>query len=76
MWSMPGCVGSSRAELGHEQSALYESWYMSYTDFHTVHSARVNNSARLLPTQPGILHMQLFTESVLLMMGIIMPETC
>ena len=27
MWSMPGCVGSSRAELGHEQSALYESWY-------------------------------------------------
>ena len=23
MWSMPGCVGSSRAELGHEQSALY-----------------------------------------------------
>jgi len=24
MWSMPVCVGSSRAELGHEQSALYE----------------------------------------------------
>ena len=24
---IPGCVGSSRAELGHEQSALYGSWY-------------------------------------------------
>ena len=29
MWSMPGCVGSSRAELEHEQCALYESWYTS-----------------------------------------------
>ena len=38
MWSMPGCVGSSRAEFGHEQSALYESWY---TNFHTVHYAPV-----------------------------------
>ena len=36
MWNMPGCVGSSRAELGHEQSALCESWY---TNFHTVHTA-------------------------------------
>ena len=26
---IPGCVGSSRAELGHKQSALYESWYMT-----------------------------------------------
>ena len=30
MWSMPGCVGSSRAELGHEQCALYT--------VHTAHS--------------------------------------
>ena len=34
MWSMPGCVGSSRAELGDEQSALCESWNTSYTNFH------------------------------------------
>ena len=27
MWSMPGCVGCSRAELGHELCALCESWY-------------------------------------------------
>ena len=27
MWSMPGCVGSSRLELGHKQCALYENWY-------------------------------------------------
>ena len=27
MWSMPGCAGSSRAELGHELCALCESWY-------------------------------------------------
>ena len=25
-WSMPGCVGSSHAKLGHEPCALYESW--------------------------------------------------
>ena len=60
MWSMSGCVGSSRTELGHEQSALCESWY-TYTNFHTVHSVRFQRSARLLPTQSGILHMQLFT---------------
>jgi len=29
MWSMPGCVGCSRAELGHELCALCESWYTS-----------------------------------------------
>ena len=27
VWSMPGCVGCSRAELGHELCALCESWY-------------------------------------------------
>ena len=27
LWSMPGCVGCSRAELGHELCALCESWY-------------------------------------------------
>ena len=26
MWSMPGCDGCSRAELGHELCALCESW--------------------------------------------------
>ena len=35
---MPGCVACSRAELGHELCALRESWY---TNFHTVHTARV-----------------------------------
>ena len=29
MWSMPACVGCSRAELGHELCALCESWYTS-----------------------------------------------
>ena len=27
MWNMPGCVGCSDAELGHELCALCESWY-------------------------------------------------
>ena len=27
MWSMPGCVGCSRAGLEHELCALCESWY-------------------------------------------------
>ena len=43
MWSMSGCAGCSRAELGHELCAMCESWYT--------------------------------TESVLLMMGIMMTET-
>ena len=30
---MPGCVGSSRAELGHEQSALYENWYTTVLSY-------------------------------------------
>ena len=30
MWSMSGCVGCSRAELGHELSALCESWYTGH----------------------------------------------
>ena len=40
MWSMPGCVGCSRAELGHELCALCEGWYTN-TNLHTVHTARV-----------------------------------
>jgi len=31
MWSMPGCAGCSRAELGHELCALCESWYTNET---------------------------------------------
>ena len=58
MWSMPGCVGCSYAELGHELCALCESWY---TKFHTVHTDRVPHSAREQPTQPDIHHMQSFT---------------
>ena len=27
MWSMSGCVGCSRVELGHELCALCEGWY-------------------------------------------------
>ena len=27
IWSMPGCVGCSRAELGHELCTLCERWY-------------------------------------------------
>ena len=46
----------------------------------SVHCVKAHSScpnfARLQPTQPGILHMQLFTQPVLLMMGIMMPETC
>ena len=45
MWSMPGCVGCSRAELGHELCALCESWY---TKFHAVHTARVNRLCKQL----------------------------
>ena len=60
MWSMPGCVGCSLAELEHELCA---------------HSS-CPKSARLQPTQAGIHHMKLFTKSVLLTMGIMMPETC
>ena len=40
-WSMPGCVGCSRAELGHELCALYESWYtydVVYQLSHSEHS--------------------------------------
>ena len=46
-WSMPGCVGCSHAELEHELCALCESWY---TNFHTVHTARVpfTSSFRIL----------------------------
>jgi len=31
MWNMPGCVGCSRADLGHELCALCESWYPTLT---------------------------------------------
>ena len=27
MWSIPSCIGCSRAELGHELCALCEGWY-------------------------------------------------
>ena len=37
MWSMPGCVGCSRAGLGHELCALCESWYTNTTR-HTPHA--------------------------------------
>ena len=50
-------------------------WKLVYQLSHSAHSS-CPNSARLQPTQPGILHMQLFMQSVLLMMGIMMPETC
>ena len=60
MWSMPGCVGCSRAELGHELCALCGSWY---TNFHKVHTWKVHICS--------CLH-----KSVLLTMGIMMPETC
>ena len=31
MWSMPGCAGCSRAELGRDLCALCESWYTRLT---------------------------------------------
>ena len=61
MWSMTGCVDCSRAELGNELCALCESWYMPFTQ------------CTQLVSQ---LHMQLFIQSVLLTMGIMMPKTC
>ena len=61
MWSMPGCVGCSRAELGHELCALCETRIrVLYQLSHSAHSS-CPNPARLQPTQPGILHMHLFT---------------
>ena len=48
MWSMSGCVGCSRAELGHELCALCESWYTTvvYQPSHSwLQSCRVGTRA-------------------------------
>jgi len=38
-WSVPGCVGCSRAGLGHELCALCESWCTNFhTSRHTPHA--------------------------------------
>ena len=42
MWSMPGCVGSSRAELGHELCALCESWYATAHETKVIHCTYTN----------------------------------
>ena len=72
MWSMPGCAGCSRA--GWDVSCVH-CVKVGIPNF-TQCTQLVSQPARLQPAQPGILHMQLFTQSVLLTIGIMMPETC
>jgi len=78
---LPGCVGCGVVELRREQCALCESYCstQSNSNFHTVHTAHdaaPQHHSQPQPTHPGRTLHAVGHGLILLMMGIMMPETC
>ena len=75
---LPGCVGCGLVEVRREPCALCEN-YCSNSNFHTVHTAHdtaPQNYGQPQPTHPGRTPHAVVHGLILLMMGIMMPETC
>jgi len=73
----PGCVGCGLVELCHELCVLCVS-YCSTTvhTVHTAHDAAPQDHSQPQHTQPGGTTHAVGHSHILLMMGIMMPETC
>jgi len=70
---LPGCVGCGLVELRREQCALCESYVHTV---HTAHDAAPQDHSQPQPTHPGRTSHVVGHGLILLMMGIMMPETC
>ena len=71
-----GCAGCGCVELGHELCALWKLLFDSNSNFHSAHSSR-SSSTQPQPSQPVQNTICCSAHTlVLLMMGIMMPETC
>ena len=70
MWSMPGCVGCNRAELGHELCAPCGGWYRVGT--RAVCTVCLNHYATSGPQMPQV-QMLILIRLTQHVSGIIMP---
>jgi len=73
-----GCTGCGCVELGRKLCALCEGYCLN-SNLHTVHTAHdtaAQDHSQPQPTHPGRTPHAVGHSLILLMMGIMMPETC